>query len=224
MNKYWDKTEQERATLTDGQVRAYLDVELMEKGVVKVEPPVLREVPKVKLETTTYYEVKYAGKYSPDTCAFVFATPEQAREFINAQPLKNDSDWELGDRQYASPCLEMTVGAIELPSEQGVLNSKSLLSEIKEAKEANTTTSSEYNTAQKAVEEATSGVWENWHLCQARQRECEDVRKTYEEYLTLCGDVTQTAVAFLEKAYSLDRIQAAADWLGDHRLTFPRSL
>jgi hypothetical protein len=39
VNRYWNLTEQERSKLTGEEVRAFMDVELMERGVKKIAPP-----------------------------------------------------------------------------------------------------------------------------------------------------------------------------------------
>ena len=39
MSSYWDLSQKERASLTSEQVQYFLDVELMEKGVLKAVSP-----------------------------------------------------------------------------------------------------------------------------------------------------------------------------------------
>ena len=72
MKTYWDYTERERSEMTEDQVTALLDVELMSKGVLKVVAPILNKIEPVDLPTETKYE---AG-------GILFVTVEQAQAFL----------------------------------------------------------------------------------------------------------------------------------------------
>jgi hypothetical protein len=215
MNRYWARDEQERATLTREQVEAFLAVELMEKGVTTVEPPALHEIEEIAVETTEYFEVQYKGDYSShDTTSFVFATTEQAKMFIDAAPLKKDSDWRANDQNFARPCLEMAIMPVELPTHQAVLNNKSALEKLKELKEANKTASEAYHKQCEAVSEAVAGVWEDWRECIDKAVQHQQVQSTLAEYRELCKGDNGMAMGFLLKAYDKEVIRAASVWLG----------
>lgn len=215
MNRYWNLSEQERATLAREQVEAFLAVELMEKGVTKVEPPSLHAIDEIIVETTEYFEVQYKGEYSsPDTTGFVFVTVAQAKAFIDAAPLKKDNDWRANDQNFARPCLEMAIVPIQLPTQQAVLNKKAKLEEIKQLKDANETASAAYHKACEAVTEAVAGVWEDWKECCDKAAQHQQVQATLAEYRELCKGDNGMAIEFLLKAYDQEAISAASDWLG----------
>lgn len=215
MNRYWNLSEQERAVLTREQVEAFLDVELMEKGVTKVEPPTLHAIEEITVETTEYFEVQYKGEYSsPDTTGFVFTTTEQAKAFIDTAPLKKDNDWQANNQNFTRPCREMAIVPIQLPTQQAVLNNKAKLSEVKELKDTNETASAAYHKACKAVNEAVNGVWEDWRECTAKAAQHEQVQSTLAEYTELCKGDSSMAMDFLLKAYDGETIETASDWLG----------
>ena len=215
MNRYWNLSEQERATLTREQVEAFLAVELMEKGVTKVEPPSLHAIEEITIEATEYFEVQYKGEYSsPDPTSFVFVTTEQAKAFIDAAPLKKDNDWRANDQNFARPCLEMAIVPIQLPTQQAVLNNKAELSKIKELKTANEAASAAYHKACEAVNEAVNGVWEDWREYCSKAAQHEQVQATLAEYRELCKGDNDMAMEFLSKAYDRKAISAASDWFG----------
>lgn len=216
MQRYWDKTEQERAAMTREQVQAYLDVELMEQGVAKVDPPQLQEVVAVDLEKVIYFQVSYKGEYGDTDTDILFETVEQARQFIELCPLKRDSRYEYGwDHKYAIPMREMTIKKVELPSEIAVANMASILKRNKAAEEANTKARNAYNKAIKAVEEATAGVWNDWEYCREKERQAAKIYATLDEYIRLCDGNRETALRFLGKLFSADEIAEAAAWRGD---------
>jgi len=219
MNSYWDLTEQERAAMTREQVSAFLDVELMQKGVAKVHAPTLHDIPELELPTTEYFGVEFKGDYSmPRDSGFVFTTLEQAQAFINAQPLKKDVDYPADGRNFAKPCCEGKITPTQLPSEQAVLNTKAQLEEVRTLKEANQKANDTYSEARKAINEATSGVWENWDRCREKMAEAEAVRDTWQEYVKLCDGNTEIARTFLDKLYDPHRIEEAVAWLGPDSL------
>jgi hypothetical protein len=222
MNRYWDKTQQERAAMTREQVQAYLDVELMEQGVAKVDPPQLQEVVAVDLEKVVYFQVSYKGEYGDRTDTdILFETVEQARQFIELCPLRRDSRYEYGwDHKYAIPMREMAIKKIELPSESAVANMASVLKRNKAAEEANTKARNAYNKAIKAVEEATAGVWHDWEECREKERQAAKIYATLDEYIRLCDGNRETALRFLGKLYDSEQIAEAFAWRGEEPPVF----
>lgn len=215
MNRYWDLSEQERAKLTTEQVEAMLVVELMEKGVVKVEKPTLEPVEEIKLGKTGYFEIQRRGEYGMTGTCLLFTDAVKAKAFIELQPLWEDSRYEYGhDRKFAMPGRELTIKSVELPTELEVVNMAGIISKNKAAEEANKTKLAEYTKAIKAVDDAVKGVWDDWHTCRAKARDAAKVKDTLIEYLGLCDGNTTAALAFLGKAFDEERIAEAKVWFG----------
>lgn len=215
MNRYWDLSEQERARLTKAQVEALLTVELMEKGVVKVEPPAFEPVDEVNVAKTVYFEIQRKCEYSMTGTSILFTDAEKAQKFIELAPLWEDSRYEYGhDRKFAMPGRELSIKSVELPSEDVVANMATVLKRNKAAEDANATRRAEYAKAITAVEDATKGVWDDWQTCRAKARDAAKVKDTLAEYLGLCDGNTTTALAFLAKAFDEERIAEAKAWFG----------
>ena len=213
MNRYWTYTEKQRAEMTGDQVRSFLDVELMEKGVVKVARPELQEVKPVDLPTTAYFEVQRRGSYSISGTGILFTTPEQAAAFIAMSPLWQESRYELGSNvKYAEPGREMGMTVVSLPTEVDVSNAAVVLKQNAAIETANRTARIAYDEAIKAVEGATKGVWDDWHECREKAVRCAKVKATREEYLQLCDGNAATADAFLVKVFTEEAIAEADEW------------
>jgi hypothetical protein len=216
MNRYWNFSERERSELTGDNVRALLSVEMMEKGVLKVEPPVLMELQPCDVPTVAAYEVLYHGEYSSDhSSGFAFATAGEADSFIALHPLLIDTRWEYGSTKFLVPCQEMKIQKIELPNEVAMTNKAVILKANKAAKEANEKSQSQYHKDMKSVEDATKGVWDDWHECREKAARCKKVADTRAEYVTLSGGDKAIAEEFLKKAFDEERLKEAAEWLGD---------
>lgn len=217
MNRYWDLSEQERANLTHEQVESMITVELMEKGVVKVDRPDLQDLPDVDVGKKVAYKVGYDGKYSgKDYFDCVFETPEAAQAFMALLPAKANYDYNIGSQwRYFHPVSGLCVERHELCDHTSVLNVKSLLERREAIKKANAAAMSDYNIASKAVDVALSGMWEDYHDCKDTKRRCDMVLETFREYVGICDGDKQKAMVFLSKAYNPGQLEEARKWHSD---------
>lgn len=203
--RYWDISEKERAGLTREQVEAMLAYELMEQGVARPVTPTYEKTTEVELEGRNYYVI------SPFTV--VFETQEQVDAFLKLRPLTESYEYRAGyDTKYAKYG-DMSVSTKKLYNEADVLNSLPILEENKAIKERNERIKRVYEKACEAMREATSRVWEDWTECRNKMSTCTEIRRTYEEYVTLSGD-PQVALKFLSKVYSSEDIEQARVWVG----------
>jgi hypothetical protein len=213
MNRYWDVDEQKRAVLTREQVQAFLDVELMEKGIVKVEPPELQPIEPVKLEKTTYYEIQRKGEYGPSETSLLFTSAEKAQAFIELSPLWQGTKHEYGYKNhFAMPGCELSIKSVELPTEAAMSNAASILKRNTATEEANQKLSREYRTAVEATEKATQGIWTDWYECRDKQATLKRVTDTFAEYTELCNGDKAMAHTFLLKAFKEEQVKAAFEW------------
>lgn len=216
MKRYWDYSEKERSEMEREQVQSLLDVELMEKGVLKVKPLVLREVTRVNPgDAKNLFQIVFKGKYGSETVSeFAFETMEQAKALIDLNPQFTDYDYSVGDKfRYYKPMLEAKIQPVELYPECVIANAKSKLKEAKAIEDENTKAKAEHDKDCREVEKACSGVWDDWNDCRSRASEHHRVIDTLADYTKTAGD-TETAMRFLRKVYSDERIQEAHEWFG----------
>lgn len=215
MQRYWDFDESERASLTSEQVESLLNVELMEKGVLKPVPPTLESEQLPELPKRQYFEVFRQGRYSgKDSCGVVFDTIEQAQAFIALKPLKIDSDYQIGsDIYFVRPMLDLSIQPNDLPTEQDALARKPQLSRVTKAREENNKARDAHEKAMKECRAAGGDVWEDWYRCRKQQGECQRLLDVFEDYKRTAGD-DATALRFLRKVYSDLEISKAHEWFG----------
>lgn len=226
MNRYWDMSERDRAALTTDQVEAMMVVELMEKGVIKVEAPTLREIPELPLKHRTVFIVENGnGRYgSREDCGFCWDTIEQAQAFVATMPSKIDSDYQVGSHlQFAKPTRNLAIKQIEICDEQEILNHKAKLSKIEKDKEFNREAMSAHEKALTAQREAGKDVWEDYYRCGELSRKYAKIAAVMKDYVTTCNGDVSMASKFLGKAFSASDISAAAEWLDDVNLQLAAS-
>ncbi len=210
MNRYWDFSERERAALTEDQVRAFLDVELMEKGVAKVKAPSCRPVVEVKIPRKAFARIKFPTRHgSEDTLDVAFPDIESAHAFLALQPLIVSRDWET-DSTSARPI----VGAVfsgELAGADDVMAATVALKANKANKEENDRAERAYREAVKKVDEATRDVWSDWRECRGKAERAQRIAETRAEYLRLAG-TAELAETFLAKAYDSHELAFEREW------------
>ena len=213
MNRYWDLSERERADLSEEMVRSFINVELMEKGVMRVDPPVLHRIEPVDLPRSTYYFVKFrteADGYDR-SLDVAFRSVEEAEKFLALKPLHQASDWQT---DTASVDI-ITSAAIEpkaVVERQVVLNAHLTLKANKEKREANTRAESDWKLAQKAVDEASRGVWSDWHECQEKRARMVRLMRTKAEYELMTNGDAALARSFLLKVTTEELLTEASQW------------
>jgi len=213
MNRYWNLSERQQAELTGEQVKAFLDVELMEKGVVKIVPPQYDAEEEVSLATTPFYEIQRKGEYSVSGTGLLFATADAAAAFIALSPLWGETRYEYGsDKRFAQPSRELGMVAVALPSESEVANHAVALKRNKAIEESNRKILAEYEKAIKTVNDATANVWDDWNDCRNKAVRCLKVKTTREEYLGLCDEDAAIAEAFLAKVFTKEQIDESNEW------------
>jgi len=203
MKTYWDYSEKERSQMSEEEVKSMLDVELMEKGVLKVLPPVLRSVENIEVSRKTYFE---AG-------GIVFETATAAHDFLALHPFREAYDYYGGgcDYKYVEP-IESEVKQVTLCSKQDVFNLKTILSKNKEAKSYNEEAEQKYKKACEAQDKVLNGVWEDWWKCKELATKHQKVMDTKKEYLDLTAGDETLAFTFLAKVFSQDEINEAEQW------------
>lgn len=222
MESYWDLTEQERAALTSEQVEAFIDVILMEEGVVRPKPPTLLDETIEAVPTGVYYEVLHAGDYRDESTNFVFTTKEQANAFIELQPYRKENNYSFGsDNFYAKSVSGWKVVAVDLMSEQAFNDAKEMLARTNKNRDVNHKAKTEYDKANKVVDNTLADLWKDYRACQAKQFKHQLVLDTLNEYKKLCGDDSEMAHTFLAKAYGSDEIQEMLEWFGFGNAALP---
>jgi len=211
VKSYWDLTEQERAVLSDEDFKKYLTVELMEKGVVAVQPLVLKDVPEVKIPTKPYWVVK--GDRTSQVVA-VFEKKEDAEKLLSLTIYAQDYEWhDRARRHYAKPLGQLVLSCEEMSTEADVLNAKNLLAEAYKVEKENDEARVRYQKECKAIDEVTSSLYEDRMERQDRLLQMQRIYKTQQEYLQLCEGNVELANTFLLKAYPAEDVNELASWL-----------
>ena len=218
MKTYWDHSNQERANLKREDVERLLDFELMEKGVLKPQPPKLAEIQKSPAgERTNYYTLSVTGKYgSSEHLSVCFETIEAANAFLGLKPFVRDYEYEIGsDHPYSKPVNPTAIEVEPLYTQEAIVAFKSQLKDRKAAIEHNAKLTAEYNKAVTEADKVTEGVWSDWHDQVDIKNKCQRVVNTYLEYLKMTEGNIQLAVKFLEKAHTCAVVNSAREWFPD---------
>ena len=216
MKRYWDYTERERSEMTSEQVEQLLAVELMEKGVARVDPPILDEVDKVEVPKRTFYGVKHAGRYgSEEAFDCVFDTADQADAFLALKPKYRSHDYSIGAEYDTAMDSVLSLASFPLCQPQDVTNVKSRIEKSKSAKSANDKKLDDYSKALKTVTSATEGVWEDWRNLRQQTYDMRKVIVTFDEYIRICDGDRDKAKTFLLKAFSEESVGKAFEWFAD---------
>jgi len=206
MNTYWNFSEKERSLMSEQDVTALLDVELMTQGVTKVIAPTLRGIQLIDLPKTTFYEVH----------GIVFKTATEAQSFLNLKPMRSDYDYYTAGSEYKYPkAIDGRIESVELYKQSDVISIKDVLTKNKVAKEFNEQAQKEYEKTAKAQEKVLGGVWDDWYNCKGRASSLQKILDTKKEYLLLTNGDEDMAKVFLLKIYNEEEIASATAWFAD---------
>lgn len=216
MKLYHDYTEKERANMTQEQVEALLDSELMSEGVLKPAAPILKEIKVPQLgERKTFFRLTGKSRYGSDEHTSVaFPSVDAARRFIELGAVKVEYDYECGgqDYEYAIPMVSHSISTVELYDQQTINTYRSQLTSNKAAMESNARAQDEYKKACEASSRVTEAVWSDWHECLRTQSKHQKVIDTYAEYTRMCNGDTETAAKFLNKIFNTTEVDQAFEW------------
>jgi len=215
MNTYWDHSEKERAGFSREEVEAFLNVELMSKGVLKVDAPNLEKEIKVDInkETALYKVECNASSYSND--AVYFKTLEDAEKFLELKPVRLDNEYfsNINTQYYPTDYESLSLQKIEVSSKQEILDKKVMLDKSDSIKTGNENKTRKYNKAMEEVNSALEGLWDDWSNCRERDQKHSKVIETLKEYKELTND-DDMAKTFLLKLYSPHDLEKAQAWFG----------
>jgi hypothetical protein len=208
MKRYWDYSEAERANLSVERVEQFLAYELMEQGVLGVEPLKIEEIREIRLPTRRVFVLNEAQQYSGTTSLDIgFETIEQAEAARDAIRFVRESPWN--GTAHVRPVRAITITSEELPDEAAVTASKAALDENTRRSNANATAKREHEEASKKIADATFGIWSDWRECREVEAKRQKIRDTFAEYLRMTDGNEPLARGFLAKAFPADEIEAA---------------
>jgi hypothetical protein len=205
---YWDLSERERAALTDEGLERYAAFELMEKGVLAVEPLSLEPEPSRPAPGATIYKVSRRHGY--ETFDAAFSTVEAAQAFIALKPLRMQHDYSL-DVDHFGSAGELKVEAVEAYDDASLGTVKQALSKAKEIADANRRREQEHGDALKKQSSALEGLYADYNACREKAARVAKLEKTRAEYRAMAGD-HKVAETFLAKAFTSEQIAEAEEW------------
>lgn len=205
---FGELTVEQRAALTQDQVKECINFELMRQGVIRPEPPELLDETKPKLTTETHYLIK-KNTYSDFGIAFL--NTEDAAAFLRLRPLEVKHEYRCGSEvRYGATLVGATsIEPVELSSEQEFTDNKEKLLRAEKNKDANTKARAEFDENMKSSTDVVDHVWERYHEAREEIADRARVVAKFEEYKEMCDDNEHIAFSFLSKAYFAERILAA---------------
>jgi hypothetical protein len=210
MRTYWGLSERDRAELSREDVERYADVELMTKGVLRVEAPKLEPVPQAPDTDLEVFTVTCRHFGSSD---IYFATEEQARSFLALRPMRRANHYVNGSFiYYVEPDVEWGV-TVERAVSKGLADlRRAEFAAAIELKKRNDAAIDAHQKAITAQQEALSDMWRDWHRQQGKAHNLKRVVDTLESYTLTAGGDRSVAFRFLRKAFSDDVILEAVEW------------
>jgi len=210
MKTYWKLSNAERAALTEEEVTAFVEIELMEKGVLNVPPAVeLLEIAEPELQKTMVFVVSTDNEYhGTDRINYGFTTADSAQAFADLlakRASRIENGYHTGRVEYLKPFTKFSVSSTLVVTHEDYLKHKAELEKIEARKKANEETKAERVKIEKAISEATGDMWSDWHECRGHAARLDNVRATYVKYLELSDGSASVARNFLLKAYENDR-------------------
>lgn len=215
MSNYWEYTEAERSLLTEAQVQNCVDYELMTQGVVRPAPPLVREVVRPELPKREVFQIVQETNYgSVQATGLAFATADQTEKFFALSPLWIGSEYlSPGTVSFVGPLNNGAAQPVKVARHDDVLIAREALVKAAEAEAANRKDREEFEKASKVVSAAAESLWSDWHDQMARRRGYERIKSVLADYEKTAGN-SETAMRFLEKAFSAEDIAAAKEWVG----------
>lgn len=211
MTTYWDLSEAERAALTAEDVQRYVDAELMLKGVLKVKPFLLEQVPVVPEPSTRIFVVRFGSKYGRTDSGVAFLTLEDAKSFTALRPMRVESEYLEGSSvQFTAQTSDPEIAELPIFTEEAKNAVKNELKRAAAIKSSNERRANEYSAAIKAQEEALRGLWEDWTACREQDAKLRAVADTFADYKSTAGGDEKVAASFLAKVYAPELIAEAA--------------
>lgn len=203
MKTYWENSEVERMNMKHEEVQSLIDIELMTKGIIKVNPPSFKEIKSLdQFEKVIYYEVS----------GILFKTMEQASAFVQLNPLKEAYDYYGAgyDFKYAESA-DNSIKTVHLFKADDIKINQGVFKWNKTAKEYNEAEEKKYKKELETMDAATSPVWDDWNEKQATRYKCDRINETYQDYLKMTEGNEQLARDFLTKIYSESEIKLAEE-------------
>lgn len=208
MKRYWDHLESERAKLTAEQIEKLLAYELMEKGVLQVEPLKLEEIQPIELPKRRVFALYEANGYGGQANLGIgFDSIEQAEAARDAIRYIRESPWNAVP--HTRPARAIQIVTEELPTDEAVTAAKAALDEQKRRETANAEAKRLHEEACKKVAEATAAIWTDRAECERAEARRQRIRDTLTDYVRMTEGNEILARAFLAKAFPADEIGAA---------------
>lgn len=215
MNTYWDLDEIDRGALTSEDVQKFVDAELMLKGVLKVKPIVLVDVPTVPEPSTKAFVVRFGSTYGRADSGVAFETLEAAQAFVALRPMSLGSEYlESTSVPYTKRVTDPEIAEVPIFTEEAKNAVRGELRKAAAIKASNEKASEEYTKATRAQESALEGLWEDWTRCREHAAKLRAVADTFADYKRTAGGDAMVAASFLAKVYPSELIVESAERFG----------
>lgn len=210
MKIYWNLSNKERAALTNDDMAAYEKIELMETGIVATMPPEYEPEPEITVPTHQIHKIVYDGC---NTLNIYFRDLTQAEEAAAALRggLLVYEDYHTKTRT-TKMITDVSIGVEDVHDESDVAKIRKALIEAKDVKSRNAAARSKYQNACSKSEDALSKMRNDRYKCRDIMLQMTHIGEVWQDYLETCNGDRDVARKFLEKAYSVEDLEAAQEW------------
>ena len=214
---YYSLTAEQKANLSQDDVKAYARICAMEAGCISVpieEPEFLPEED-VRLDTNVFFRIN--GDDLDNSMGIVFPTRIAAEQFIELNPIAVKSTYLGGgwrrSQEYTRSLTGLSVETVHLPTEQEFNRARVGLEESASNAIHNQELREKLDKRQRDYDRVTSDLWTDYRESKGRLGLLVEIRACFEEYKTLAKDL-RSAITFMKKTtYEAKDLEEA---LGDY--------
>jgi len=190
-----DLTDAQVLDLDDVDVEDIIAREIMEQGVKKVDEPAPFLLQKPALKKEKFYEAN----------GVLFKTMGQAEKFTALQPYRKDYHWNIGTEFHYSNKSNVRIEVVELYDETELLEMAQDLQNWNRAYQDWQTHKNRYDSYLRSKSRISKEVWDRVTNVRAANRELQEIRDAYYEYIKLANGDKEIAQKFLFKTYGEEK-------------------
>lgn len=216
MKPFEELTNQELATLEQEQIEKYLEIALMQEGVLRpVEPtPVLKPVfnPPISM---TVFGVKQEGSWREPAMHFLNEADAVAVAQMPMALVESEYSAPTSTIKYGQHIVGASVIPVKVASEgdykKAIADTKvaqSLFSDYQKAKE-------KFDQDMRGVDNIACHITDKISDARAEKHYAEEVCRTFAKYKQLANGDESIAMNFMKKPFTDERIETARQWFPD---------
>lgn len=214
-NMFWELSDRQIAELSEEKVRTFIDIELMEQGILKMERPTFSDVDALVYDKKEFVTPVFIGEDgSTVESSVVFETREAAAEFLKLRPFVIERDWRL-NCTIVKRVIDAKLDIKEQAEFSSIQKIRIELEKSAKAREENDTKMRAWREHNEKVDKASQQIWSAWFGAQRTFQHYKNIVSTFKNYVGLCSGDEDLAKTFLAKAFPPDEIEQAFEQCAD---------